>query len=128
MSAITAVVVTAVAAFLGVFVFGPYQTLGLVRGELLLDNAPEKYAETRARAEAILDALAAYRRSRSEYPGALEELVPEFLPALLPPLVGRGRWDYERRDQSHFILRFFVGPTYESDAYDSERQDWRTDR
>jgi hypothetical protein len=116
------------AIFLGAFVFGLYQTLGLVSGRLLLDNSPEQYAETRVRAQGVLDALDEYHTSRADYPSTLAELAPAFLPDARPPLVGKGKWEYKRVGPSHFVLRFFVGPTYESDTFDSQEQRWDTDR
>lgn len=96
-------------------------------------NAPlgythENYFETRGRADAIIAALEEYRRRHPEYPATLEHLVPEFLPAIEHPLVGKGRWEYKREAADRYWLSFFVGPTYEGDSYQSDTREWYVDR
>lgn len=49
---------------------------------------------SKQRGARIVEGLAAYERETGTYPTRLEDLVPEYLPAVEPPLWGLQRWRY----------------------------------
>jgi hypothetical protein len=64
--------------------------------------APDATAESEARGNAIVLALAAHFRAKGSYPLQLADLVPDYIPALLPPVAGTRTWRYVvngQRDQ-----------------------------
>lgn len=97
-------------------------------GPAQLRYTEQAYAETQQRGERLIAALKAWRGVRGEYPATLNESVPGKLPSIELPLVGHGAWTYERVAPDRFGLKFFVGPTYESDSYDSDKGTWYVDR
>jgi hypothetical protein len=46
----------------------------------------------------IVAAIERFRETRRGYPASLEELVPDFLPSILPPEAASKQWRYERYD------------------------------
>jgi hypothetical protein len=53
----------------------------------------------------IVEAIEAYRASRGNYPTSLDDLVPEFLPALPKNINGHG-FDYTRKGLTDFSFTF----------------------
>lgn len=47
-----------------------------------------------ATGDEIVDALGKYREQHGKWPRSLQELVPDLLPAVAPPLDGLASWDY----------------------------------
>ena len=43
-----------------------------------------------------------------------------------PPTVGDRQWQYERIDSFEFRLRYWIGPSYQSDII-TQSSEWRTD-
>jgi hypothetical protein len=63
---------------------------------------PDLTAESERRGDAIVVALEAHLKAKGSYPLQLADLVPEYLPALLPPVAGTRSWRYVvngQRDQ-----------------------------
>ncbi|MCC7387855.1 MAG: hypothetical protein IT431_03715 [Phycisphaerales bacterium] len=105
-----------------------YDPLGMLFGNgLVLRDTPRAYAESRARADGIVEALGRYHAAKGRYPGSLEELTPQFLDVLRPPLVGKGRWTYSAGPDGGYYLEMFVGPDYESD-FCTSTSSWYRDR
>ena len=58
----------------------------------------------------IVAAIERYHHREGHYPAKLEELVPRDIPAILPPIEGRKKWEYwPRSDGSDFDLEFWEG-------------------
>lgn len=72
-----------------------------------------------AAAAPVIDALAAYHAGRQDYPVSLDELVPDYLPAIpqpeeMPPL------SYVRTEQSYELAFQYVGPGMNRCTYTPE--------
>ena len=83
----------------------------------------------RASAGKIVMALQAYHQAHQVYPRRLEELVPEFLPRLLPPEeCENGTWYYvPNEDRSQFNLAYKGRGSHYTGGYESRRDFWYED-
>jgi hypothetical protein len=88
-----------------------------------------KAARGYARAEPVINALAAFQRREHHYPDSLVQLVPAFLPdsALAVPTAAQERYPFEyRRDSGEFILTFrYVGPGMNRCSFTTPIRRWR---
>ena len=88
-----------------------------------------KAARGYARAEAVINALEAFRRERGSYPESLGQLVPRFLPAraLDVPTAEQERYPLEyRTDSGEFTVAFrYVGPGMNECSFASGSRKWR---
>ena len=57
------------------------------------DWSTEKIKESHRRGDAIVVALEAYKQKSRVYPSHLEELTPNYIERLKPPVAGNGRWN-----------------------------------
>src|SRR5690606_16895496 len=51
---------------------------------------------SKQRGAVLVGALEAYRADHGAYPERLDDLVPDYLPAVEPPAWGTGQWRYRR--------------------------------
>ncbi len=86
---------------------------------------PELEAASRAIGDTIVAAIEQYRADTSLYPVSLDQLVPQYLPAIDPPVAGRAEWTYKQHPTHGFTLGYHVGPMYEEDSYVGAGKRWR---
>lgn len=74
----------------------------------------------------VVEALKKYKNDHGSYPATLEDLVPDYLPAL-PRLDGKAKWFYRFRDGGEISLAYGGGPSTWSGVYRSKYDDWIID-
>ncbi len=81
-----------------------------------------------AAGDEIVKALDKYRERHGKWPSSLQELVPDLLPAVVPPLDGLASWDYAlSHDATQFNLAFGVGSGRFPVCYYSHDRGWQVD-
>jgi hypothetical protein len=75
---------------------------------------------------AIVAGIEAYFTDHHRYPGALDELVPRYLPDIPPPTAGDGKWRYFSRADEYY-LQFAVPSGYPSYNYHHKTGQWYED-
>jgi hypothetical protein len=55
----------------------------------------------------IFNALSACHEKTGNYPQQLSNLVPQFLPAIVPPAAGEGKWHYACHPDGQFFSMWF---------------------
>ncbi len=93
-----------------------------------LQETPMGLRTTRARGDSIVAAVERWRARTGSYPVNLGLLVPGDLPAILPPAVGDGTWQYTTHPSKGYTLKFWVGPDYECEWRDRGGKDWMVNR
>lgn len=61
-------------------------------------SSPKAVQSSVARGDAIVRALEEYRDKHQSYPAQLDDLVPDFIVRIDPPIIGNGRWIYQNID------------------------------
>ena len=104
------------AASVAVFILLPAATLGTTRFNESL---------ARSRAETVIAALDRYHQARGGYPDRLEQLVPEYLPAIpaAKPVFPFG--DFEYANTPEHALSWISLPPYVRTSYYLEERAWR---
>ena len=110
--------------------------VAIMAGPLVLDLAKEmmvkdlgmsdaRTAESERRGDVIVEALRAHKARHGRYPATLDDLAPDFLPAIEKPTAGTGEWDYRTFDSGQgFQLMFGEGAhMYPSHSISSRRLD-----
>ncbi|WP_092051418.1 hypothetical protein [Planctomicrobium piriforme] len=79
----------------------------------------------------IIGALNRYREERNDFPKSLEELVPDYLETIPPPLYGERKWVYHRietpGEPPQFELTFGPPNLYPCVFYESKHRTWTVD-
>ena len=79
--------------------------------------------------DAIIVEIKKFREDRGQFPERLDELTPEYLETIPPPLAGSGQWHYERRDEgASYMLQFQTIDTYPCCFFESTYGKWYVDQ
>ena len=80
--------------------------------DILRDEWSEADIEaTWERGDTIIAALEKYRGANRGYPATLQDLVPDYLPEIPPPVVGGPEWVYQVRETGQVFDLGFGAPT-----------------
>jgi len=86
--------------------------------------------QTIANGAVVVSTLERFHAARSNYPEALDELVPGLIAEIPPASWGRGLWIYQRRDQNFILQVNETKGTGDGNShwlqYDSVSQRWDT--
>jgi hypothetical protein len=115
-----------VAAFLGIgAIAGSYWLVGSEDSRW----TPANIDQSKAAADTIINAIRAFHMDRGAFPATLEDLVPNYLMAIVPPSAGNPRWQYRvERDGRGFILLLGANKgNYPNRYYSSKADSWSMD-
>jgi predicted transcriptional regulator len=88
-----------------------------------------QYRVTTSRAQTIIDALERYKQDHSIYPKKLEDLLPQYLDQIEPPVEYHGYWKYETYNNlTEYKLKFGADLEYSVvHEYDPRKRKWDFD-
>lgn len=84
--------------------------------------------ESIRRGDEIVAALKQFKNDHGDYPEKLEQLVPQYLEAIPPPVAGENYWKYDRGEPPHGAILYFSTPDdYPIGYYYLKNGEWRID-
>lgn len=90
-------------------------------------DSKRRLAVSIERGREIVKALEEFEQRNGRLPSSLEELVPTFVPAIRPPLVGNSGWIYQTIPAGRFLLEFSESSGYPSCWYSTAQKEWHAD-
>lgn len=93
------------------------------------DWADKDVEETQKRGHEVIAALEAYRKENETYPALLAVLVPDYVPLIRSPTVGRCSWKYTTYHEGREFILKAEGSSEEEPSmwYNSRFRRWSLD-